>query len=296
MRVLERDDPEFPKEALLVKNPPERLWVLGDLDLLKRPRVSIIGSRKPTTYGIRVAYEAARDLASAGVVVVSGMALGLDARAHQGALDAGGGTIAVLGCGIDIDYPLGNLALLRAVRERGLVITEFEPGLHPTKFTFPLRNRLIAEFGHCLLVVEGQIDGGTSNTVRWAQERRKIFAVPGQIDNPLASGPNLLIRDGAAAYLHPNDVLEYLKLPRLPADDAPAEILRIGREEAQQRRAQLSHAEAALYDLITPRPVHVDALAARSELGPGLLLAALSSLELQGLVTQLPGKHFALAS
>ena len=296
MRILQQDDPDFPKDVLLCDQPPKQLWVLGDLSLMKRPRVAIIGSRKPTPYGVRTAYEAAKALAESGVVIVSGMAMGLDAQAHQGALDAGGGTIAVLGCGIDVDYPKTNLRLLNEVRQRGLIFTEFEPGMHPTQFTFPQRNRIIAALGDCLVVVEGTIDGGTANTVRWAGESKQLFAVPGQIDNPLAGGPNHMLQNGAAPYLHPNDVLAFLELPLQPRLDSSGLVLALARKEGELRRAQLSHAEAELYDLISARPVHVDALAAKSGLAPGLLLAALSSLELQGLVRQLPGKHFALAS
>ena len=296
MRILQQDDPDFPKDVLLCHRPPKQLWVLGDLSLMNRPRVAIIGSRKPTPYGVRTAYEAARALAESGVVIVSGMAMGLDAQAHQGALDAGGGTIAVLGCGIDVDYPKSNLHLLNEVRQRGLIFTEFEPGIHPTQFTFPQRNRIIAALGNCLVVVEGMIKGGTTNTAGWAMDHRKIFAVPGQLDNPLAQSPNALIQAGAAIYLHENDVLQFLGLPLRPRLDSSGLVLALARKEGELRRAQLSHAEAELYDLISARPVHVDALAAKSGLAPGLLLAALSSLELQGLARQLPGKHFALAS
>ena len=296
MRILQRDDPEFPREVLLVRKPPAQLWVLGELALLERRCVAIIGSRHPSQYGIKMAYEIAFALAQQGVVIVSGMAIGLDARAHQGALDAAGDTVAVLGCGIDVDYPKTNLRLLRTVREKGLVLTEFEPGTPPAKFRFPQRNRLIAALGGCLIVVEGRIRGGTSNTAEWAVDKSRIFAVPGQIDNELAGGPNLLIQQGAAPYLHPNDVLQHLHLPLLPRADASGALVRAAVRNGDEHRAHLSHAEAELFDLITPAPLHVDVLAARSAMTPGLLLAALSSLELQGLVRQLPGKHFALAS
>ena len=295
-RILERDDPGFPREFLLLQEPPERLWVSGDLSLLNRPRVSIIGSRHPSPYGIRVAYGAARTLAECGVVIVSGMAMGLDAEAHRGALDAGGGTIAVLGTGIDVVYPRRNAELHRRALEHGLVISEFAPGTEARRYTFVQRNRLIAALGACLLVVEGHIRGGTSNTVKWAGDVAKIFAVPGHIDDELAANPNSLLQNGAEVYLRPNDILQHLKLPLLPEADPAGDAVRQARREAELRRAGLQGAEAALYDLIVRGPVHVDALAVQSGVAPGLLLAALSSLELQGLVTQLPGKHFALAS
>ena len=289
---LRHDDPGFPRAVLRARPQPEELYAEGDLSLLERPTVAIVGSRTPSSYGVRVAYEAARALAEAGVVVVSGLARGLDARAHRGALDAGGGTIAVLGCGTDIAYPEENRPLLEEVRARGLLLSELPPGTEPRPFRFPARNRIIAALGQCLLVVEGKPRGGTSNTVDWAQKcDRRVFAVPGRLGEELALGPNLLIQQDAHVYLEPADILQALGVratSRRPAN-APC-------EDTARARAELSGAEAALYDLIGPDPVHVDVLADRAALEPGLLLAALSSLELQGLVTQLPGKHFALAS
>lgn len=297
MRALRQDDADFPRELLLVEKPPEAIYALGDLSLLQRPRVAIIGSRQPSPYGIRAAYEAAKALAGQGMTVISGMAIGLDARAHRGALDAGGGTVAVLGCGVDVDYPLTNRSLLAETRAKGLVLSEYPPGEAMRPWHFPARNRIIAGLAHCLLVVEGRVKGGTSNTVKWAGDLGiKILAIPGHIDDELAEGPNLLIHEGAGIYLHPNDVLRRFALPLLPEHDAPAVRVRAGVAAAAQRHAELSGAEATLYDLITPAPAHVDTLMIRSAIEPGLLLAALSSLELQGLVTQLPGKHFALAS
>jgi DNA processing protein len=297
VQLLRQGDAAYPREVMLVEEPPEVLYAQGDLSLLERPRVSIIGSRHPSPYGVQVAYEAAQALAARGVVIVSGMAQGLDARAHRGALDAKGGTIAVLGTGIDVAYPLGNRELLDEVRTRGLVLTERAPGEPANKWHFPARNRIIAALAHCLLVVEGRVKGGTSNTAEWAlRVGATIFGVPGRLGDPLAESPNLLIHAGGSIYTGPNDILQRLGLPLIPEDARHGESLRAQVEEARRARATLTGAEATLYDLIGPQPVHVDALAERSAMQPGLLLAALSSLELQGLVTQLPGKHFALAS
>jgi DNA processing protein len=302
VRIIRQDDPEYPRRLFLVERPPKVLYAEGDLGLLEQPKVAIIGSRHPSPYGIRMSYEAAGALAGQGAVVVSGMAIGLDARAHRGALDVGGGTIAVLGAGIDQDVPLQNRALLREVRAKGLVLSEYEPGRLPLPWMFPERNRIIAAISQVLLVVEGKAKGGTSNTAEWAGKiTAPIFAVPGQLDNPLSTGPNFLIRDGALIYTHPNDILLKLKLPVLPeqreAMQGEARGERRERAEARENeRKELTGAEAEIFDLIGPKPLHVDALAAKVALEPGLLLAALSSLELQGLVTQLPGKHFALAS
>jgi len=297
VEVLRQDDLRFPRELFFLENPPELLYAQGDLSLLTKPRVSIIGSREGSAYGERVAYDAARALAGAGVVIVSGMAMGLDARAHHGALDADGGTIAVLGTGIDVDYPARNRALLREVRAKGLVLTEFEPGTPPRDWHFPKRNRIIAALGQCLLVVEGKAKGGTSNTAGWALDiGAAIFGVPGRLGEVLSESPNLLIHTGGSIYLGPNDILHRLGLPVLTQEADGVRELRATIDAARCARTELTGAEATLYDLIGTRPVHVDILARKSEINPGLLLAALSSLELQGLVTQLPGKHFLLAS
>lgn len=292
--VLDPDDPRFPKELLQVRPQPRRLHAIGDLSTLDKPKVAIVGSRHPSGYGTRVAYRAAYETARAGVVVVSGMARGLDARAHRAALDAGGATIAVLGCGLDLCYPIGNRDLLAAVRERGLLLSEYPLGTRPTKWTFPARNRLIAALARCLLVVEGRARGGTSNTVWWMESLGKpVFAVPGRLEEPAAEGPNLLIQQGARVYLSPRDLLAEMGIAWSGPEEEPGGA---GGPDAGLARAELTGAEAVVFDLISADPTHVDSLSERAALEPGLLLAALSSLELQGLVTQLPGKHFALVS
>ncbi|MBI1723245.1 MAG: DNA-protecting protein DprA, partial [Gemmatimonadetes bacterium] len=179
---------------------------------------------------------------------------------------------------------------------QGCLISEYEAGVRPSRFTFPTRNRLIAGLAKCLLVVEGRAKGGTSNTVWWMQSLEKpIFAVPGRIDELVAEGPNLLLHQGASVYLSPRDLLAEYKIAWTGA--APdGSATGMGAPGAEVARAELSGAEATVFDVITPQPVHVDRIAQCTQLDAGLLLAALSSLELQGLIRQLPGKHFALAS
>jgi DNA processing protein len=279
-----------------------------------------------------VAYEAAYEAARAGLVVVSGMARGLDARAHRGALDGGGRTIGVLGCGLDVAYPRVNADLLEAIPASGLLLTERPAGTRPEKWTFPARNRIIAAVAKCVLVVEGQRAGGTDNTAWWMLRLgRKVLAVPGRIDELVAGGPNRLIQDGAWPYLTPQDLLAQFGLtwdcagteagepggaaglrraPSVPSDrrraggppgepatglgdDPPVAPLD---PEVLEALSGLAAAEATVFDVVTPEPLHVDRLAERAGLAPATLLAALSSLELKGLVTQLPGKQFRLAS
>jgi DNA processing protein len=355
VRTLRPGDPLFPKALVAIRPEVEVLYALGDLSLLERPIVAIVGSREPTNYGIKVAYEAAREAARAGLVVVSGMARGLDARAHRGALDGGGNTIAVLGCGFGVPYPKENLALLKTIPEHGLLLSELPPGERPSKWSFPARNRIIVALAKCLLVVEGRAKGGTSNTVRWMNDLgRTVLAVPGRIDEPVAEGPNRLIQDGAWPYLTPQDLLQQYGLTwdglrrrvqgagetagpagprRAPGERSePSDRRRAAGssgEPASRRGAAgaagepasptgrgagpaagpapldddvlealsgLAAAEAAVFDVVTAEPVHVDRLAERAGLEPASLLAALSSLEMKGLVAQLPGKQFRLAS
>lgn len=281
----------FPSQARTVRPQPKVLYARGNLAALRGRMVAIIGARDPSPYGMRIAWHAAQACAQAGLVVVSGMARGLDAQAHRATIAAGGTTIGVLGCGIDLRYPAENADLHERIPAHGLLVSEYPGDTRPSKWTFPSRNRLIAAFAETILVVEGRIKGGTANTVRWMLDLGKtVCAVPGHIDDELAGGPNLMIQQGATLYREPQDLFDAMKFR--PDGAANTEPL----PAARSARAELSGAEATLFDLMSPQPVHVDQLATRAALEPGLLLAALSTLELQGLIRQLPGKHFALAS
>ena len=296
IQVLERDHPCFPKSVLLVEHPPERLYALGDLSMLEGRRVGIVGSRQPSAYGIRVTYDAAKAAARAGLVVVSGLARGLDARAHRGALDAGGKTIAVLGGGVDVCYPLSNRDLYDEVRARGLLLSEIEPGTRPLAWHFPKRNRIIAALVEYLVVVEGKVAGGTSNTARWMLDLGKhILAVPGRIDEATAESPNKLISEGATVYRGPEDLFDAYGIATDEVEARERRELVAQVDLALGGEPDLLGAEAKVFDLLATEPVHVDVIAERTALEPGTLLAALSSLELKGLAVQLPGKHFALA-
>lgn len=297
IRALRRDDPGFPLSLLAVRPQPDVVYARGDLTLLGRHLVAIIGSRTPTMYGMRVAYQAAQAAARAGLVVVSGMARGLDTRAHRGALDAGGKTIAVLGSGVDVPYPKSNRDLYDDVLASGLLLSEEEPGANPHRGSFPRRNRLIAGLAECLLVVEGKAAGGTSNTAGFMLAAGKpIVAVPGRIEDEVAEGPNKLIRDGSGIYLGPDDLLGRFGLhwDHVVEGERRAEAAQLDAFFAQS--PELLRAEAAVFDLLAAEPLHVDAIAAKTALDASTLLAALSSLELKGLAVQLPGKRFRLAA
>ncbi|MGA2383647.1 MAG: DNA-processing protein DprA [Gemmatimonadales bacterium] len=297
IQVLERDHPCFPKSVLLVEKPPERLYAIGDLAMLEGRRVGIVGSRHPSSYGIRITYDAAKAAARAGLVVVSGLARGLDARAHRGALDAGGKTIAVLGGGVDVCYPLSNRDLYDEVREKGLLLSEMQPGTDPRPEHFPRRNRIIAGLVEYLLVVEGKVAGGTSNTARWMLNLGKhVLAVPGRIGEATAESPNKLISEGATVYRGPEDLLDAYGIAADAVEARERRELAAQVDLAFAGEPDLLDAEAKVFDLLAAEPVHVDVIAERTALDAGTLLAALSSLELKGLAVQLPGKQFALAS
>ncbi len=217
---------DWPPEFEPIDSPPERLWLRGRVELLgRRPRVAIVGSRAPTPYGEGQALRFARAFASAGAVVVSGMARGIDAAAHTGALDVGGATLAVLGSGLDRPWPAGALA--DRLVDEGLLLSEFHPGQGPRKFHFPLRNRLISALAEAVVVIEAAYVSGSLITAHWAADQgKRVYALPGRVDHPMARGCHRLIREGAELVESPAEVLRELGFPQLPFDEPEAARLR----------------------------------------------------------------------
>ena len=213
-RRVGRDDPSYPSLLRTISDPPQDLYVrgAGPLELLEQPCVAIVGARVCSSYGSYVAYLLAKELAAAGIVVVSGLARGIDAAAHRGALDAGGRTVAVLGCGIDRDYPPAHAGLAhRIVSEGGLIVSEYPPGTEPAPWRFPARNRIIAGLSAATIVVEARERSGALITADFAlEEGRKVFAVPGEITIATSVGPNNLLKNGAGLVTGAKDVLDWL--------------------------------------------------------------------------------------
>lgn len=209
--LLEPGSDRWPAELDLIDAAPERLWARGCLHLLERgPRVAIVGTRAPSAYGEAQAARFGRELALAGVVVVSGLARGCDQAAHRAALDAGGATIAVIGSGVDRPWPEGETTerMMRA----GLVLSEHAPGTPPRPHHFPLRNRLVSGLCRGVLVIEAATASGTLITARWAVDQgRKVWALPGRVDHPLARGCHKLLRDGATLVESPEEILYEVK-------------------------------------------------------------------------------------
>jgi DNA processing protein len=214
-RFLPRSDPSFPPLLAAIHDPPPGLFLRGEADVatLVRPAISIVGARACSAYGRQVARALGRDLAAAGLVVVSGMARGVDAEAHRGALEAAGTTVAVLGCGIDRDYPASHRELARQIAEAGLIAAEYAPGVEPAPWRFPARNRIIAGLCEATVVVEARERSGALITTDFAlEEGRDVLAVPGEITSSLSAGTNALIRLGAVPVTCAGDVLELFGL------------------------------------------------------------------------------------
>jgi DNA processing protein len=262
-------DARFPRALLdLQGNAPAQLWIRGRLDTLEVPvLVAMVGTRRATPYGLRVAREMAGALARAGACVVSGMALGIDAASHRAAIEHGGRTLAVLGTGLDVTYPPAHRALQREIASHGALVSELEPTWSGRKFTFPQRNRIIAALAAATIVVEAPVGSGALITADHAlQLGRALAAVPGPIDQPASEGCNRLIRDGALLLASVEEALSLVGLtpvPRAPRLDPGSD-------------------EARIWDALVAGPLDMDALASRSGIPATRCMRAVTALELSG--------------
>ena len=292
-RLLTWDEPPYPPRLREIYDPPPLLYVQGNIELLNRYSIAIVGSRRPTPYGNQMAERLARDLADRGLVIVSGLARGIDACAHKGALSSvTGQTIGILGCGIDVVYPKENKKLFSEIQQRGVIISEFPLGTFPAPQNFPIRNRVIAGIALGVVVVEGAQYSGSLITARLAMEfGREVYGVPGNVTQLASFGPNQLIKQGAKLVTGWEDVVEELPTP------VRAELLPVESASSQERAAlvaeSLGPGERILYDLLAEdKSLHVDELVETSGLSSSEVLASLFDLELKGVVRQLPGKQF----
>jgi DNA processing protein len=277
--------PSWPRELIDIDAPPEELWVRGQIELLARtPRIALVGTRAPTPYGEAQARRFAGALAANGVVIVSGLARGIDQAAHSAALEVGGATIAVLGSGVDRPWPEGELT--ERIARDGLLLSEFSPGTPPRKRHFPQRNRVISGLCCAVVVIEAAFASGSLITARWAADQnRTVFAVPGRVDHPMARGCHRLIREGAGLVEDPDEVLEELGLSRARA--APA-----GTRSAAAVDAPASRLHAALLDALQGETLSADELSSRTGQGLADVLTALVELELAGSVARCSGALF----
>ena len=292
-RLLTWDEPEYPPRLREIYDPPPLLYVLGNPELLTRHCISVVGARRPTPYGNQMAERLGKELALRGLGVVSGLARGIDACAHKGALAAAGGvTIGILGCGIDVVYPKENRKLFEEIARRGVLVSEFPMGTFPAPQNFPIRNRVIAGMSLGVMVVEGAQYSGSLITARLGMEfGREVFAVPGNVTQPMSFGPNLLIKQGAKLVAGWEDVVEELPTP-VRAELLPVEVA--SQEERTSLLAQdMTASERTLYGLLsTDEAKPIDDLVELSGLTSSEVLASLFDLEMKGVVRQLPGKQF----
>ncbi|MFP4082079.1 MAG: DNA-processing protein DprA [Candidatus Aminicenantes bacterium] len=285
-RILTLEDEEYPEYLREIFDPPFVLYCAGKVETLHRPAVSIVGTRRASPYGKAVTQRLAAELASRGVVVVSGMARGIDSAAHQGALKKGE-TVAVLGSGLENIYPRENRSLYERIVEKGAVITEFPPQSPPLGFHFPIRNRIISGLCLALVVVEAARRSGSLISARLALEQnREVMAVPGNVTSRVSQGTNWLIQSGAKLVEDWEDVAEELPSPL-------KEELLSQKEEKRPELPPLNDRERRIYQFLKPdSAVHIDELVEKSDFSVSEVLSILLSLELKDLVSQSPGKYF----
>ncbi len=271
-------DAGYPRLLLEISDPPPLLYARGNIDLLARPALAVVGSRNGTAQGLRNAEAFARTFSEGGLTIVSGLALGIDAAAHRGGLVGAGSTIAVLGTGIDVVYPKSNAALFEEIAQRGLLLSEYPLGTPSIAHNFPRRNRLISGISRGCLVVEAAVGSGSLITARLAAEQgREVFAIPGSIHSPLSRGCHSLIKQGAKLVEAAEDVLAEFGSWRHASTSASATA---------------PQGEAGLLAHMGFDPVDIDALCERAGLRAEAVTAELLRLELDGLVATLPGGRF----
>ncbi|MDY6826994.1 MAG: DNA-processing protein DprA [Bacillota bacterium] len=277
------NDDNYPPLLKQIPSSPPVVYYRGDPQPLDRPAVAIVGSRRCTFYGREVANRLAKELTTAGVSVISGMALGVDTAAHRGTLENGGYTAAVLGCGLDICYPHRNQDLMEQIIANGVVLSEFPPGTIPLPAHFPRRNRIISGLSLGTVVVEATAKSGALITAHYALEQnREVFAVPGNVGSPYSRGCHRLLKEGARLVESVEDILNELYL------EHPAEK----QLSISTAKPALTDGEKALLSLIPYQPIHIDNLIKLSGGSPAEVVATLLSLELKKYISQSPGKFF----
>lgn len=294
--VITLEDDDYPDLLREIHDPPIALYVRGDLrKAMERPALAVVGSRRCSTYGVNVAESLSRDLASHGLTIVSGLARGIDAAAHRGALELGGQTIAVVGTGLETTYPKEHKKLEEQIIANGAIVSEFPLGTPPLPQNFPYRNRILSGLCFGVLIIEASEHSGSLITARLANEQgREVFAVPGNITSQTSFGPNYLIKDGAKLVQIWRDVVD--ELPR----EAKEKLFGIERTTTSKSNVQpifeavaLSDDERKVLDILSADvPAHIDQLLISSEMNSSELMNALLGLEMKDRIKQLPGKSF----
>lgn len=276
-QMIRLGDARYPRSLMDLKDPPKQLYMKGNIALLERPLVSIVGTRDCTRYGLTVAKELAAACVEAGFVVISGLAEGIDTAAHQGAKDA---TIAVLGNGVDVYYPVSNKSLQEDIAAKGLLISEYPPTLHGDKTTFPQRNRIVAALAQVVVAVEADVRSGTLITVKMANAlKRKIYAVPGNINSYASQGTNALIANKTAEIV--TSVADFITA--LNGTISPKSIVK-------NRQISLEHQN--ILNILKSDEVHFDDIVEEAGLSVAQLSTLLTNMEMIGLIEKLPGNYF----
>ncbi len=288
INVITFQEGGYPRPLRNIHHPPPVLYVEGSFDEQDALSLAVVGTRRPSPYGRLMAERLCRELAERGMTIVSGMARGIDSAAHRAALDSGGRTLAVLGCGLAHNYPRENEALRKEAARRGAVISEFPMGRPPLPQNFPVRNRLISGLALGTLVVEaGERSGALITAEHAAEQGREVFAVPGNVDVPTSRGTNATIKRGAKLVEEVEDILEELPPPLVA-------LMGEKRRRDDSFRAGFSPEESTIYNLLCGGSSHIDDLIEESGIEAGRVSAVLMELELKGLVAQYPGKMFSL--
>jgi len=285
INIIKLSDKEYPELLKKIYDPPKELFIKGESTALNNKCLAIVGTRRATDYGRRIARRFANELAQCGFTIVSGLAEGIDTQAHEGALEARGKTIAVFGCGIDKTFPAQNKGLADEIEKSGALISEYSPGTPTAKWTFPRRNRIISGLSLGVVMVEGNYESGAMITAKLAlDEGREVFAVPGNIEIDQTKGPHWLIKQGAKLAENVDDILEEFNIKRVAGNEKAKE----------QDYSQLSSDEVKIISYLTKEPKHIDEISAKSGMETQEALSILSILEIKKLVKQVPGKYFVI--
>jgi DNA processing protein len=288
VHILTYADSGYPEALKHITDPPPVLYIKGRIEKSDKYAVAMVGSRNATKYGKQVAEQIGFKLASSGLTVISGMAMGVDTASHMAALKAGGRTIAVTGSGPDVPYPPANRELIARIAASGCVISEFPFGTRPMRENFPRRNRIISALSMGVIVVEATLDSGSLITVTYALEQgRDVFAVPGNITSRNSRGTNDLIRNGARLIESAEEVINELR-PRLKMS------LKEDIHPADPEHSELTDDEKSIFSCLSNGPKHIDSIVRERKITTGKALSILLSLELKGVVSQSEGKHFSL--
>ena len=284
VRAITWNEPEYPKQLKEIYDAPPVLYIKGELTPDDYWSVAVVGSRRATVYGREVTERISQDLARSNVTVISGLARGIDTIAHKAALDAGGRTIAVMGCGLDMVYPGENLKLAQAIIKSGALISDYPIGTKPAAHNFPRRNRIMSGLSLGVLVVEAAASSGALITADLALEHNKeVFAVPGNILSPLSRGTNRLIQDGAKLVANTADILEELNLNIVPDQAEPRQSIAI------------TELESTLIKELSYEPTHIDDICRSSGLSIPVVSSNLAMMEIKGLVKQVTGMNYVLS-